>query len=613
MVPVFNIDNFKKKSVAGQYERQLQRLINADKEVISIEKAVRGAVENLKANHRSFVIYGEPQSGKTEMMICLTAKLIDEKHDVIIHLLNDSVDLLGQNLGRFKTSGLAPAAKNFSEILDPAVKIKGQRHVIFCKKNGSDLRKLIEKLDGLDGVVVIDDEADYASPNSKVNAGDRTPINDLITQILKTKGTYIGVTATPARLDLNNTFDNDSKYWVDFPPHSKYTGQDTFFPLEGPVKYRRSLLSDAGADPKHARQALFSFLINVAYLNLHANKEEKNYSFLVHTSGKKADHKSDWNVIHKSLEVLVDRESADFEKYTKQIWQLAVERYGDVDPDQLTSYVLDNVSRNAIIILNSERDWKDNSSGATDPKSLFTIIIGGNIVSRGVTLNNLLSMFFTRDVKHKIQQDTYIQRARMFGSRGDYLDYFELTIPQSLYVDWHRCFVFHRLALSAIKDGLGSLVWVGDGRISPAASSSIDRSTVDLNRGEMSFGIFKYSDPIDAVLKNAETPQEKLTSLQAALGDRAFPDYLLRFIERTSIGQSTPLFVHAPLDISRYSDADGEAVTRAKGFIGTTQLAKAPKGTIHHVFVVHNAGANARLIYKFSGNIQFIKNTAHDS
>src|SRR3546814_19609708 len=61
-------------------------------------------------------------------------------------------------------------------------------------------------------------------------------------------------------------------------------------------------------------------------------------------------------------------------------------------------------------------------------------------------------MFFTRDVKHKIQQDTYIQRARMFGNRGDYLRFFELTIPEALYLDWHRCFVFHRLALAAIKE-----------------------------------------------------------------------------------------------------------------------------------------------------------------
>lgn len=613
MTKTFDIRRFAKlTSTSGQYVRQIARLIAADKEVTCIETAVRGAIENLRAGHRSFVIYGEPQSGKTEMMICLTAKLIDEDHAVVVHLLNDSVDLLGQNLGRFKSSGLAPAAKNFSEVLDPAVKIAGQRHVIFCKKNGSDLRKLLEKLDGIDGVVVIDDEADYASPNSKINAGQKTPINDLITQILKTRGTYIGVTATPARLDLNNTFDNDSNHWVDFPPHSKYTGQDVFFPVEGPIRYRRNLLPNTGAEPKHARNALFGFLVNVAYLNRYVNKTEECYSFLVHTSGKKVDHKSDWGVIRKALDVLLDRTGADFAKYTKQIWDLCSERYPEVDSDDLTSYILENVSRSALIILNSERDWKDNSTGATDPKSLFTIIIGGNIVSRGVTLNNLLSMFFTRDVRHKIQQDTYIQRARMFGSRGSYLSFFELTIPQSLYVDWHRCFLFHRLALSAIKDGLGSLVWIGDSRISPAASSSIDRSTVDLNRGEMSFGLFSYSKAAEAILLSDDMPKEKLAKLQAYLGETALPGYLARFIERTSISRPQALFVHAPLDVSGYSDAGAERILRSKGFIGANQLAKAPQGTDHHIFVAYHRNGNARVLYKFSGNIQFIKNNAND-
>jgi hypothetical protein len=288
-------------------------------------------------------------------------------------------------------------------------------------------------------------------------------------------------------------------------------------------------------------------------------------------------------------------------------------RYADANPDDLTRYILENISRNEIIILNSERDWKNNSTGATDPKSLFTIIIGGNIVSRGVTLNNLLSMFFTRDVKHKIQQDTYIQRARMFGSRGDYLDFFELTIPQTLYVDWHRCFVFHRLALSAIKDGHGSLVWIGDTRIAPVASNSIDRSTVDLNRGEMSFGLFKYSTEVDELLKSGAPASSKMLGLEELLGEQAFPGYLRRFIERTSVAHPGAVFVHAPMDISGYSDPGVENVQRTKGFVGTNQLAKAPVGTVHHLFVAHHGSNNARLLYKFAGNIQFIKNTANDS
>ncbi|MFG1241872.1 Z1 domain-containing protein [Xanthobacter sp. V7C-4] len=510
---------------------------------------------------------------------------------------------------------MAPAARNFSEILDPAVKLKGQRHVIFCKKNGSDLRKLIEKIGKVQNIVVIDDEADYASPNAKVNSGDKSPINDLIENIIGETGIYIGVTATPARLDLNNTFDNDSNRWVNFPPHSKYTGQDVFFPLDGPVNFHRTLLSGGGSDPKYARQALFSFMVNAAYLNLYVNSAEKNYSMLVHTSGKKADHKSDWNTVHDTLVSLVTQDVANFEKYTRFIWDLCKKRYADADADRITRYILENIARHAIIILNSERDWKDNSSAATNPTSLFTIIIGGNIVSRGVTLDNLLSMFFTRDVQHKIQQDTYIQRARMFGSRGDYLRFFELTIPQSLYLDWHRCFVFHRLALAAIREGHGSLVWLGDQRIQTVANSSIDRSTVDLNRGEMSFSLFDYRPELEAVIAEKDAAFDKMEKLATILGDAAFPEYLRRYIRRASPSGSVSIAIHPSADISNYKETDGldkSNIVRKKGFMGKSQIDRNPNAS-HHLMVIHNGGAKARLFYKFIGTIQFIKNMSHDS
>jgi type I site-specific restriction-modification system R (restriction) subunit len=182
----------------NQYEKQLDRLKHKNYQVDSIELAVRGALQNLRSNQsRSFVIYGEPQSGKTEMMICLTAKLLDEGYSFILHLLTDSVDLLEQNLGRFKASGVAPAAKNFTEILDPLIKIEGNKFVIFCKKNRNDLMKLIDKIAEVQNIVIVDDEADYASPNPKINKGEKTKINELIETILGETGIYLGVTGPP--------------------------------------------------------------------------------------------------------------------------------------------------------------------------------------------------------------------------------------------------------------------------------------------------------------------------------------------------------------------------------------------------------------------------------
>lgn len=160
-------------SSQSRFSRQLARLRAAGIDTRHIETTTSSAVENVRdGDCTSFVIYGDPQSGKTEMMICLTARLLDDGYRLIIHLLNDSVQLLGQNLGRFQRSGLAPAAKNFSEILDPEINLRKGEWVVFCKKNASDLQKLLDKTRTIPDKVVIDDEADFATPNAKINIGE---------------------------------------------------------------------------------------------------------------------------------------------------------------------------------------------------------------------------------------------------------------------------------------------------------------------------------------------------------------------------------------------------------------------------------------------------------
>src|SRR5215472_297858 len=121
-----------------------------------------------------------------------------------------------------------------------------------------------------------------------------------------------------------------------------------------------------------------------------------------------------------------------FAKAVLDMRKVAEHFYSPPDVERILDYVVANRSVYSIIVMNSERDATVDFKSATNPASLFTFVIGGNIVSRGVTFDNLLSMFFTRDVKNKLQQDTYIQRARMFGSRGSYLAHFELTIPKKL-------------------------------------------------------------------------------------------------------------------------------------------------------------------------------------
>lgn len=610
-----DIEKFKRKAkLNDRYAKQLQRLRGKGIDTGCIEKAVDGAMKNLAPEKASsLVIYGEPQSGKTEMMICLTAKLLDSGHRTIVHLMNDSVDLLTQNLRRFKGSGLAPAPRGLSELVEPETK-NLQELVVFCKKNGKDLKNLIKRLKGKDHIIVIDDEADYATPNAKINQGTRTKINRLVGRLMRRGGSYIGVTATPARLNLNNTLQNDSAKWVRFPSHGKYTGQDIFFPTDQTkVPYRLTLLPQ-GSSPIEARKALVRFLVTVAYLNTYVNRpdKEENYTMLVHTSGRKEDHEADRVNVEKSIQALRDADGKDFAELVTLAHSTAEELYPKADPDKLTEYVVANASRTTPIVLNSKRDRKALGDNATEPSSPFTVIIGGNIVSRGVTFPNLLSMFFTRDVRHKLQQDTYIQRARMFGARGAYLKHFELTIPPQLYADWQRCFIFHKLALNTIDSKLGSPVWIGDNRISVASDSSINKATVVLDKGEMSFGIFDFSDTLDETVSQAPTSVETLRKLRRGIGNDAVPQFLIEYIDSTPRAGKDSLAIHTSSPIAGYKkSANQKAISRKKGFIGNPQLElnRFPNA-VHHIKIFRNAVGKARLFYKLtnSGSLQFIQN-----
>lgn len=611
--------NFDIKSIlAGaklpkQYEKQLARIKAEKKSTSMIEEAVASVLENIpRAAGKSLVIYGEPQSGKTELMICLTARLLDEGHRAIIHLVTDNVSLLSQNLDRFKLAGLAPSPRNATEIAGGPIS-KGHNALLFCKKNSRDLDKLIKAIANVRPVIVIDDEADYATPNSRINKGDTAPINKLVGKLLGDDGIYIGVTATPARLDLNNTFNNRTETWVRFKPHPAYTGQEVFFGQADPRPYRLELLQGPGS-ADDAKRALARFCVTVAHLNLtavNAGKHEDNYSLLVHTSGKTTDHDADRTTIETTMNVLVGQAGAEFNAFVTMLHAEAQTLYPADDANALTQYVVANASRNETVVLNNTTRKATAGSNRTNPTCPFTIIVGGNIVSRGVTFPNLLAMFFTRNVKTRLQQDTYIQRARMFGSRGAYLQHFELTIPAALFADWQRCFSFHRLALDSIEKGGDSPVWIGDQRIAIASSPSIDRTTVDFNRGEMSFALFDCTDvlALDAIVESGPQMVATLEAL-ARKAKGSVPSFLIDYLRAEVANSPQSLAIHKASSIQNQgSGTDQKMIRRVKGFIGRSQLEVHRFPTaVHHVKIFHNGKGKARVFYKNTGSAQFVQN-----
>lgn len=593
-----------------QYDKRIKFLKDKGIDTTSIEKTVKATVDSCNSgDNQSFVVFGEPQSGKTEMMIALNAKLLDVGCEVIINLVTDSVDLLQQNLSRFRNAGLSPSPKQFSELPSDPRTIEGKQWVIFSKKNARDLEKLKESLRFIKKLVIIDDEADYASPNSKINSGDKTRINKLIHELLEGRGQYIGVTATPARLDLNNTFDNNTERWVDFDPHPAYVGQDFFFPQNGVLNYRfHPFEADEGDDRKELLTAILHFLCGVA--EQHQKGLEANFTMLVHTSGKTSEHREDFEIVEKTLGVLSDRENRNFESYVNKTLEIA-KKFNAINPNSIVEFVLRNINRHHIVEINSTKK-KTNIADVLTPKSLFSFGVGGNIISRGVTFDNLLSMYFTRSVKGKFTQDTYIQRARMFGSRSNYKNSFQLWIPVSLMENWTKCFAFHQLAIQATRTGMGAPVWLSDHKTTPTSPASIDRSSVDFEDGEMSFALFDYEER-SYMGESSLSDLQRLECLRNSFPEKCFPDYIYQYL-KTQQNKEGDICFHDPSifgsEKSNYPPEEIASVRRKKGIFSTNEFRRGGRPDArHHLKIFRNESGIARLFYKINGNtIRFIQN-----
>ncbi|HDI5442771.1 TPA: hypothetical protein PNR70_001956, partial [Legionella pneumophila] len=307
--------------------------------------------------------------------------------------------------------------------------------------------------------------------------------------------------------------------------------------------------------------------------------------------------------LEKIFNILTHQSDSKFTKYYEKIWEITNNKFNCDEEltQEITKYIRNNIKRYQIIVINSEHD-KEKVKGATRPSSLFTIAIGGNIVSRGVTFENLISMYFTRTTKHYIQQDTYIQRARMFGYRKGYLGQFELHIPEQLYKEWQKCFVYHRLSLELIKTGRGVPSWFEDKRVTSVAKPSIDKNTVLLYHGEMAFAIFKYTNEIESIInKESHFYFEKLTKLHTIIGEKSLPMCLIDFIHRTSNGHNDKIAIHNPGSVSNRRTVDPITITRTGGGMlgtGDLELNKFPHA-YHHIKIFYTENGDAKLYYKY--------------
>lgn len=621
-------------SKAPCYPARVMSLANRGRQTQNIEKGISETIQVLEGGVRSFVIYGEPQSGKTEFMIALACKLIDLSYQTIFVVMNDNTELEGQNFDRFHAAPeLNPTPLRDFQL--PAMSkqersIPKQR-IIFCRKNSKNLQKMIDLCRYMKGRVVIDDEADFATPNTKINKKEVTAINKHLGDLghlgEDEDGIYIGVTATPARLDLNNTYLNDSKKWVFLDSHDNYKGRSFFFPVSkqemARSNYQLVKLPDEGDDPRLLRHAVFRFLIRVTLLNINPEGDRTAYSMLVHTAGKTNDHEKDQQDIQDIIGVLTNAANTKYKNYLSELLRISDvvtrEYNAPYTAVEIVKYIVLNIGKSETLVINHKNDAA-NVKRAGEPKALFTFAIGGNIVSRGLTFENLLTFYFSRNVKGRLQQNTYIQRARMFGNRP-YSKYFELCVPEQLFNDWATCFQDHELSLRLAKAGVYQHVQSSQNTVVDKAA--IDKEYVTIEKSERSVGSkFKLTAEIEEFILTHDV-QKPLTAIKYMLSaglitNNHFPQALITYIEETSRDESDQLMVlrsenkiKVLQNIERYSsDSDQETITRARGGIIHAMLNKRTEydKNNHFILPIRNDLGEMRFLYKANFGHQILQN-----
>lgn len=618
------LDELKSESSEQCYPLRIEALRNLGRQTKNIEDGIAATLKVLQSNERSFVVYGEPQSGKTEFMIALTCKLVDLGFETIFIVMNDNTELEGQNFDRFHSAPeLNPTPVNVGQLqaMTPSELSTRKQRIIFCRKNSKILQSLIELTSKMQNRVVIDDEADFATPNAKINKADVTAINKYLGELgnldQRGDGVYIGVTATPARLDLNNTYANKSKNWVFLDSHSNYKGRAFFFPTKKETgkgsDYKLVKLSDEGDDPKILRNAVFRFLLRTAMLNINKSSERTAYSMLIHTAGRVNDHEKDQQDVQRILGVLLNQNSEKFEQYASELLKLSEQLIDEFNLDyteiELVKFIINNIGKSEVLVINHKNDSR-NVKRACEPKALFTFAIGGNIVSRGLTFENLLTFFFSRNVKGKLQQNTYIQRARMFGNRP-YSKFFELCVPESLFEDWANCFHDHEISLRMAKAGIYQ--HIQSKRTSVIDNAAIDTKNISVENSEREVGKkFKLTNQLEKHLISANSHDaidfiQNLKS-QNFISEEHFPEPLLLYLsEVVEEDPNSIFFVFRKAgdetfiqNIEQYSGCDAINIRRPKGGIIHAMLNKRKEYETysHFILPIRNNNGEARFIYK---------------
>ena len=443
------------------------------------------------------LVVGHVQSGKTANFIGLISKAADAGYKVIVVLggmLNSlrnqtqtriDSDFVGRcsktrqpiGVARFTTNStnqrfpvsFTSADKDFTKdfAYQAAVGL-GQMNVpivFVIKKNVTTLNNIREWLDENNRhnlrdypLLLIDDEADNASVNTRDKDKDPTAINNGIRLLLSRfpRSSFVGYTATPFAnifIDPDETEDmlGDDLFPRDFilslDPPSNYFGAEEVFEGVGesgnvaspyvvhigdnedclPVKHKRDF--EPSQLPESLKDAVDCFLL-AKTIRLIRGQRGKHHSMMINTSRFTAVQ----NRIKQLVATYVNERKEAITNYSSlpeeealscnAISQLKVvyERYFSEAGTHWCSvqYLLNeaaaDISTICVNVLSNDSldydtlDWPDGRS---------LIVVGGMALSRGLTLEGLSVSYILRN---STAYDTILQMGRWFGYRDGYKD-----------------------------------------------------------------------------------------------------------------------------------------------------------------------------------------------
>ena len=424
------------------------------------------------------LVLGYVQSGKTANFTATIAKAADAGYRLFIVLSGVHNALRRQTQLRLEQhlEDLHPA--NWLSLTDehrdfgnpvralPLVKGTDLRLLAVVKKNVSRLTRLRDWLQkahdagGLDNcpVLIIDDEADHASPNAASSPElEPTRVNERIRELLKfPRVAYVGYTATPFANVLINPVDARDIYPRSFiyslPKPATYFGAEELFgigvseddetgsAIHDVIRYVPSFADEPRPEVDEAAQyriakgqpfkpvitpsldtAIRWFLMATAGRRARDGRAEHS-SMLVHTTQRVDPQLAFLKVIRDHLRELRTDWNTGSRHAWEQLWIEESERER-AENHGLRPISFSEVAAEMPPVLDEVKVVADNSRSTDrliygdEPKPV--IAVGGNTLSRGLTLEGLLCSFFLRTAS---TYDSLLQMGRWFGYRVGYSD-----------------------------------------------------------------------------------------------------------------------------------------------------------------------------------------------